>query len=58
MFFINWEKLRSPARAAFKKPKICLQIGKGVEVQHKANTQKFSTLNLWMNWKTKFKFHC
>ena len=38
IFFLNWEKLRSPARATFKNPKISLLIGKNVKVYPKTNT--------------------
>ena len=37
IFFLKWEKLRSPARAAFKNPKISLLTGKNVEVESKTN---------------------
>ena len=47
---MTWEKMRSPDRATLKNPKIFLQIGKNLEVQPKANTQKIPILNLWMNW--------
>ena len=51
IFSMNWEKLKSPARATFKNPKISLWIGKNVEVQPKTNTQEIPILNLRMNWK-------
>ena len=37
IFFLNWEKLRRPARAAFKNPKISLLIGKNVDLEPKTN---------------------
>ena len=37
---MNWEKLRSPARATIKNPKISLLIGKNWEVQFKTKIQK------------------
>ena len=46
---MNWEKLRSSARATFKNLRISLLIGKNWEVQPKTNTQKIPILNLWMN---------
>ena len=56
---MNWEKLRSPAGAKFKNPKIYLLIGKKLEVQPKTNTQKVPILNVWMNWENLYpKFHC
>ena len=48
---MNWKKLRSPARARFKNPKIPWLIGKNLEMQLNTNTQKIAILNLWMNWK-------
>ena len=38
ILFFNWEKLRSPAKATFKNPKIFLLIGKNMEVSPKINT--------------------
>ena len=37
IFFLNWEELRSPTRAAFKNPKITWLIGKNLKVQPKTN---------------------
>ena len=39
-FFLNQEKLRSPARAIFKNSKISLWTGKNFELQPKPNTPK------------------
>ena len=49
---MNQKKLRNPARAAFKNPKISWLNGKNLEVQPNSNTQKIPILNLWMNWKS------
>ena len=38
---MNWEKLRSPARATFKNPKIFLLIGKNLEVHSKNPSFEF-----------------
>ena len=37
MFILNWEELRSPARATFKNPKISWLLGKNL--YHKTNTK-------------------
>ena len=37
MFILNWEELRSPARATFKNPKISWLIGKNL--YRKTNTK-------------------
>ena len=37
IFILNWEELRSPARATFKNPKISWLIGKNL--QRKTNTK-------------------
>ena len=47
---MNWEKLGSPARAAFKNPKLFLSNGKIFKVQPNTNTQNIPILNLWMHW--------
>ena len=44
IFFMNWEKLRSPARATFKNPKISLWST--AEDLH----SKILILNSWFNW--------
>ena len=44
-----WKKLRSPARATLKNPKISLLIRKD-QRQPKTNTQKITNLDLWINW--------
>ena len=48
---MNRKKLRSPARATFKNPKISWLTGKNLEIQPTTNIQKIPILNLWMNWK-------
>ena len=37
---MNWKKLKNPARATFKNPKISLLIGKHLELQPNTNTKK------------------
>ena len=44
IFFMNWEKLRSPAKATFKNPKISLWST--AEDLH----SKILILNSWFNW--------
>ena len=36
---MNWEKMRSPARATFENPKISSLIGKNLEVELNTNNQ-------------------
>ena len=48
-FFMIWKKLRSPARARLKNPKISLLIRKD-QRQPRINTQKITILDLWINW--------
>ena len=40
ILIINWEKLRSPATATFKNPKISLWIRNNLEVQPKVKAEK------------------
>ena len=64
MFFLNWKKLRSPARATFKNPKISLLIGKNLEDQY----EKYQPMTIMKNTNFKsvddlgkiisYKFHC
>ena len=57
IFFMNWEKMRSPDKATLKKPKISLWVWKNLEVQPKTNTQKIPILNLWTNWENCFNLN-
>ena len=55
MFFLNWEKLRSPARTTFKNPKIYLLIAeaatKGCFIRKGVHRSfaKFTGKRLWKN---------
>ena len=51
IFFLNWEKSRSPdtAKSTFQNPKISSLIGRTWKYSLGA-TQKIPVLNLWMNW--------
>ena len=40
VFFMKWEKLRNPAGAIFKNPKISFWVGENMDQQPKTNTRK------------------